>query len=103
MQEEINENLKKLGTWKRIFFMIVFAVLIGLIRLLLWAVVFLQVVSTLLTGSSNKNILSFGKSLSAYTYHILLFLTFNTDVIPFPFSAWQITEELDLPKIKQDS
>lgn len=102
MQEQINENLKKLSTWKRIFFMIVFAVLIGLVRILLWAVVFLQVASTLLTGKSNENILNFGRSLSAYIYHILLFLTFNTDTLPFPFSAWKITEQLDFPKIKQD-
>ena len=102
MQEQINDNLKKLSTWKRIFFMIVFAVLIGLVRILLWAVIFLQVASTLLTGNSNENILNFGRSLSAYIYHILLFLTFNTDTLPFPFSAWKITEQLDFPEIKQD-
>lgn len=95
MQEQINENLKKLSTWKRIFFMLVFAVIIGLVRMLLWAVILLQVASALLTGSTNLNILNFGRSLSAYIYHILIFLTFNSDELPFPFSDWSLTEQTE--------
>lgn len=101
MQEQINENIKKISTWKRIFFMLVFTVIVGLVRILLWAVILLQVASALLTGSANQNILNFGQTLSAYLYHILLFLTYNTDHLPFPFSDWGLTEDLDLPKIKQ--
>lgn len=95
MQEEINENLKKLSTWQRIFFMLIFAVIVGLVRILLWAVIILQVFSTLLTGRPNSNILKFGQHLSAYVYHILVFMTFNSDQIPFPFSDWQLTEEIE--------
>lgn len=99
MQEQISENLKKLTTWKRIFFMLIYSVIVGLVRILLWAVILLQVASTLFTGKSNENILSFGGSLSAYLYHILLFLTFNTDKLPFPFSDWNLTKDLDLPEL----
>jgi uncharacterized protein DUF4389 len=101
MQEQINENLKKIGTWKRIFFMLIYTVIVGLVRILLWAVILLQVASTLLTGQCNQNILSFGKTLAAYLYHILLFLTFNTERLPFPFSDWNLTEELDLPELNK--
>ena len=100
MQQEINDNLKKISTWKRIFFMLVFAVIVGLVRILLWAVIFLQVASALLTGEPNKNILDFGRTLSVYLYHIILFLTYNKDSLPFPFSDWNLTEELELPDIK---
>jgi len=100
MQDEINENLKKISTWKRIFFMLVFSVIVGLVRILLWAVILLQVASALLTGKPNDNILTFGQTLSAYLYHILLFLTYNTDKLPFPFSDWNDTEGLELPEIK---
>ena len=95
MQEQINQNLKKLSTWKRIAFMLVFAVIIGLVRMLLWAIILLQVASALLTGSANANILNFGRSLSAYVYHILVFMTFNTDDAPFPFSDWKLTENAE--------
>lgn len=103
MQQQINDNLKKLSTWKRIFFMAIFSVIVGFVRILLWAMIFLQVASMLFSGRANENILNFGQNISAYLYHILLFLTFNTEALPFPFSDWKLTETLDLPKIKQDT
>ncbi|RIZ71917.1 MAG: DUF4389 domain-containing protein [Methylococcales bacterium] len=98
MDEQINYNLTQLNTWKRIFFMLIFTAIGSLVRMTLWFVILLQVASTLLTGKANPNILNFGRSLSVYTYHILLFLTFNTETRPFPFSEWNITAELQLPK-----
>ncbi|WP_262964491.1 DUF4389 domain-containing protein [Methylobacter psychrophilus] len=98
MDEQINYNLKQLDTWKRIFFMVVFSAIGALVRMILWAVIILQVASTLLTGKANQNVLSFGRNLSIYTYHILLFLTFNTEILPFPFSTWNLTADLQLPE-----
>ncbi len=97
MEQEINDNLKKISTWKRIFFILVFAVIVGLVRILLWAVILLQIASAILTGEPNRNILAFGRKLSAYLYHILLFLTYNSEQLPFPFTDWQLTENLKLP------
>jgi hypothetical protein len=100
MDEQINFNLKQISTWKRIFFMVIYSVIGGLVRMLLWAVIILQVASALLTGKPNNNILNFGRNLSIYTYHILLFLTFNTEILPFPFSEWNLTANLQLPDVK---
>jgi cytoskeletal protein RodZ len=100
VEEQIQENLKKISTWKRIFFMLVYSVIVGLVRILLWTVILLQIASTLLTGAPNSNILDFGKKLSAYLYHILLFLTYNTELLPFPFSNWDETEKLEFPSQK---
>ena len=97
MQEQINENLKKIETWKRIIFMLIYALIDSLVRLILWLVILLQVGSVLLTGGTNPNILDFGRNLSTYHYHILLFLTFSTEQLPFPFSDWNITADLELP------
>lgn len=80
--------------------MLIYAAIGGLVRMLLWAVIILQIVSALLTGKPNQNILNFGRSLSIYTYHILLFMTFNTETLPFPFSDWNLTAELQLPGTK---
>lgn len=98
MQPEINDNLKNISTWKRIFFILIFFVVVGLVKILLWAIVFLQIVSCLTTGTPNQYILSFSSKLSAYLYHILLFLTYNTDKLPFPFSDWSLIEDIDLSK-----
>ena len=103
MNEQINYNLTQLSTWKRIFFMLIFAAIGSLVRMLLWAVIILQVASTLLTGKANTNILNFGRSLSIYTYHILLFLTFNTEALPFPFADWNMTAELQLPETRNSA
>ena len=97
MQEQINENLKKIETWKRIIFMLIYALIDSLVRLILWLVILLQVGSVLLTGGTNPNILDFGRNLSTYHYHILLFLTFSTEQLPFPFSDLNITADLELP------
>ncbi|MGR9105380.1 MAG: DUF4389 domain-containing protein [Gammaproteobacteria bacterium] len=90
---EIQANIKKTGTWKRILFMLLFAVILGLVRMLLWAVILLQVLSSLITGTANPNVLKLGRTLSAYVYRILLFLTYNSDELPFPFADWDGAEE----------
>lgn len=100
MDEQIRYNLTQLSTWRRIFFMLVFAVIDGLVRTLLGAITVLQVASVLLTGTANQHILQFGRSLSVYIYHILLFLTFNTEILPFPFSDWHQTAELQTSEDK---
>lgn len=99
MQQEINDNLKKASTWKRIFFILIFAVIVGLVRMLFWAIILLQIASTLLTGTANQNILDFSGKLSAYLYHVVLFLTYNTDTLPFPFANWHLMKDIDLPDI----
>ena len=97
MQEQINENLKKISTWKRIIFMLIYAAIDSMVKLLLWLVILLQVGSVLFTGTTNTNIIEFGRNLSTYHYHLLLFLTFNTEQLPFPFSDWNLTTELEPP------
>ncbi|NOQ65061.1 MAG: DUF4389 domain-containing protein [Methyloprofundus sp.] len=94
MDEELNNNLKQVSTWKRIGFILIFAVIAGVVRTLIWVVVILQIIYALVTGNKNTHILGFGQKLVAYLYHVMLFMTFNTDQIPFPFSDWKKTEEL---------
>ncbi|HCT99262.1 MAG TPA: DUF4389 domain-containing protein [Methylococcaceae bacterium] len=98
MEEQINEHLSQLQTWKRIFFMLIFAVVVTIVRWLAWAVVLLQLVFVLLSGKKNENIVNFGRSLAIYAYHILLFLTFSTETLPFPFSPWNMSADLKSPK-----
>lgn len=94
MTDELNANLKRPRTWRRILFMLIFAVILGFVRILLWAVVVFQVVCSLFTGAVNPNALKFGRTLSLYVYHIVLFLTYNTEVMPFPFVDWDESQRL---------
>ncbi|GAB4358966.1 MAG: DUF4389 domain-containing protein [Methylohalobius sp. ZOD2] len=86
IDSEIRRHLKEVNTWQRIFFMAVFAFILGFVRVILWAVVIFQVASKLLTGRDNPHARQLGATLGVYLYQILLFLTFNTDQMPFPFA-----------------
>ena len=73
--------------------MLVVLILYGVSRIVLVAVVLIQLCYVLFTGSTHKPLLTVGKSLAAYTYEIVLYLTFNSEVRPFPFDAeWPAAE-----------
>ena len=80
MDEQINIHLSQPRTWKRMFSMLLFAVVLTFVRSLAWVIVVLQLFFVLFTGEKNNNILDFGRSLATYAYHILLFLTTFTRV-----------------------
>ncbi|MDD2863980.1 MAG: DUF4389 domain-containing protein [Methylococcales bacterium] len=97
MEEQINERLSQVQIWKRIFLMLLFAVVITLVRWIAWIPILLQLFFLLVSGEKNRHILSFGRGLAIYDYHLLLYLTFATDVLPFPFSPWNLSAELKYP------
>jgi hypothetical protein len=103
ISNQLNDNLKKPATWERIFYMLVFSVIVSVVSSLLWTVMLLQIITSLLTGSSNPHILGFSRSLAAYLYHITLYLTFNTEILPFPFSQWQVTKQFDAVDISTET
>jgi len=74
--------------WKRGLYMLLFAFLIGVVKFVTFSVVVLQFFLVLVNGVPNTQLLDFGLSLSRYTYQIMLFLTFNSETPPYPFSEW---------------
>lgn len=85
MDDKTKASLTNLDTWKRGLFMVVFAIISGLAKLLVTVVAVFQFVTVLIKGETNEAMLPFGQNLSTYIYQITTFLTFNTDVMPFPF------------------
>ena len=89
MSRDSNEMRCSEGTiWKRGLYMLLFAFLIGVVKFVAFSVVVLQFFLVLINGTPNAQLLVFGKSLSSYTYQIMLFLTFNSETQPYPFSEW---------------
>jgi hypothetical protein len=97
MEEQINTHLSQVQIWKRIFLMLLFAVVVTMVRWLTWAIILLQLFFVLLSGEKNDHILSFGRGLAIYEYHLSLFLVFGTEILPFPFSPWAMSADLKLP------
>ena len=84
----IEDNIKSGSTWLRLLFMILFVALWSISRIIVVAVVALQFLWVLIAGDSNSRLAGFGQSLATYTYQIVMYLTFNTEEQPFPFSDW---------------
>lgn len=88
MSEEVKANLKSKSVWLRGFFMVLFAILYGVAEFVLAIVAIFQFGAALITGKPNDNAVRFGNSLGQYIFQIAQFVTFNTEIKPFPFSSW---------------
>ncbi|MEE8445870.1 MAG: DUF4389 domain-containing protein, partial [Alphaproteobacteria bacterium] len=82
------DNVKSGRTWKRGFFMLVFAAILWFAKIVLYVAALAQFVAVLITGRPVERLLPFGRSLSAYIRDIGLFVTWNSDTMPFPASPW---------------
>ena len=81
------QHMKSRSTWLRLLFMIVMWLLFEVTRLVTAVVVVLQFLHVLFTGQTNPRLMHFGRSLAAYMHEMVSYLTFNTEVRPFPFDA----------------
>jgi hypothetical protein len=88
MEHEIKQNLRNRTTWWRALYMLLFTVIYGIAEFVIAAVVLFQLLSVLLTGTTNERLLSLGQNLSTYLYQIVLFLSFNSDDHPYPLGDW---------------
>ena len=109
MNEKTKATLTNVETWKRGLFMVVFAIISGVAKLIVTLVAIFQFVTLLFKGQINAAMLPLGQNLSTYLYQITLFLTFKTDEMPFPFNdfpdaapeskANEVNEEnIDMPE-----
>ncbi len=85
-------NLKSRSTWLRALFMAIYCVLVSLLGLVGSVVVFLGFCWVLFTGRVNEDLKAVGQSIAAYIQEIVLYLTFNTELKPFPFGNKWPTE-----------
>ena len=93
-KSDLEKNVTTRSTWIRLIFMVIFAFLYGLSRLVTGAVVVIQFFHVLFTGNTNEQLRIFGHSLAVYSYQVVDYLTFNTETKPFPIDEeWPV----DLP------
>ena len=99
MDDHLKQHITAKETWLRGLFILLFAFLLAVTRLVTWAVVLLQFLFTLVTGRPNTNLLTLGASLAHFIYQCFSYVTYNTDTRPFPFSDWPepVTLEVDTP------
>lgn len=90
MSEEMDtlvENIRQPSVWIRIVFMLGFAVLLNIILLpIIIVLVIVQALFSVFSGESNENLRFFATALEQYVSQIIKFLTYNSEIKPFPFS-----------------
>jgi hypothetical protein len=95
MSDDIVDNLKEPSHWLRILFMLGFAVVLYVVGMVVLVLTLAQILFSLLTGKDNPNLRSLGSSLSRYIFEILMFLTYNSEIRPFPFTPFPVAEPLE--------
>lgn len=88
MNSKTTDNLKEESTWLRLVFIILFAILLHITEMVIFAMVVIQFLSKLFTGKVFERGTVFGQNLSTYVYEIIRFLTFATDDMPWPINPW---------------
>ena len=86
--DAIKENVKQQDTWLRLLFMVIYGMILSITSIVLSFVVVIQFLSVLFTRETQANLLHFGASLAEYVRQIVAYLTFNSEVKPFPFGDW---------------
>ena len=74
--------------WSRGLYMLLFLVILGLVKGIIFIVAVIQFVLVAVNKTTNTPLCNFGQGLSSYLYNITQFLVFNTDTKPFPFEDW---------------
>lgn len=94
--DQIVDNLKEPSSWIRLILMVGFATLLYIIIApLIFVLMLVQALFVLITGEYNSNLRYLGAALAQYVLQILLFISYNSDVQPFPFT--------DFPKGDEDT
>ena len=90
MSEESNLEVqpKTNEIWFRGLYMLLFMVILGLVKGIVFIVAVIQFILVAVNKTANKPLCNFGQGLSTYLYHITQFLIFNSNDKPFPFKDW---------------
>lgn len=93
MQKELKEKLLAKDKWIRGLLMVFFIMAKCLASWLIYIISLFQFANDLLFDKPNLQLLTFSKQLNNYYFQILNFLTFNSEIKPFPFANWPENEK----------
>jgi hypothetical protein len=92
MKQQTKDKIFAKDKWLRALFMVMYLIIMFIVKIVLWFVIAFQFIAILFTDKPNKMLLEFSKSLSIYTYQMLMYLTYNAETKPYPLSSWPKSE-----------
>lgn len=84
---------KNSETFSRIFYTILFCIIGWMTLWVFTFVVLIQFGFLLITGQVNKNLKGFNKEIGLFLFDMIKYLSFQSDVKPFPFRDWPYDED----------
>jgi hypothetical protein len=84
-QGSMEDNLTSKRTWVRFVFMVIYVVIANVVGIVAGLVTLLSFLVVLFTGDVNPKLQSAGDTIARYLADIVRYLTYNTEVRPFPF------------------
>lgn len=81
-------TINKRNIWLRGLYMLLMGLAYQLTGTLLFSISVIQFVVTLINQAPITRLQTLGRSLGLYVQHIVKFLSFDTEEVPFPFSDW---------------
>lgn len=70
----------------RLFYIVVYIIILGIVRFVLWAVLLVQMVLHLVGAKPSVKAQKTGQAVADYIYRVWLYLSYSTDEKPFPFN-----------------
>jgi biotin transporter BioY len=83
---DVRQNVRNVDTWMRGLFIIIFGVIFYFLIGIVWLLVVFQFITKVITGGLNEQLEKFSIGLTQYVLQVLNYLTYQTEVRPFPFS-----------------
>ena len=94
---DFKANITNANSWWRLFFMLVVGFFLWLAFWIICVLVVVQFGFSIFQGSDNKNVRSASNVISKFVKQAVDFLTYNSDVRPFPFSDLPSADEQETP------
>ena len=89
MDELKEPRLKRGDHWLRLVIALAyFGLLFYLVRILVGLALIVQFMFVAFVGETNRRLLDFTADLNRFSYHVLQYVTWNSNDRPFPFSDW---------------
>ena len=79
-------------TWIRFLYMLLFGLVLQLVELGLGLVAVVQLSAKLATGETFGQLRKIGRQMADYARHIIAFLTFDTEELPYPFAPSRVED-----------
>ncbi len=86
--------------WMRLLFMVIFVIVADLTLWIIAAIAVVQFILHWISGELNANVHAFAKRANAFFGQIVAFVSYASDVVPFPFSPLPPEKKPAKPRAK---